>query len=389
MPQRKANTLCGTRPGAVLPAILLHLCLVLSVHAQQWVTPGVSAPRVQRVVFASASVGAPVSYHVYTPAAYAADPARRFPVLYWLHGTNSVLTGISPMSSWFDSAISSGRIPPMIVVFPNGLGTGMWCNWAAQPVPVEDMVIRDLLPEVDARFRTIAARHGRIIEGFSMGGYGAARLGFRYNHLFGGISMLAAGPLQLDFTLDQPGSPVSPAQRAQIFQDVYGNDPAIFLAQSPWMLAELNRPALLAAGTPIRQLIGGADFTLPANLDFHARMDALSIPHGFFNPPGIGHDVLALFGAYGEANWAFYRSVFDPPAAPCVSDIAGPGGTRPGDGTVDGSDFIAFINSFSIGDTAVDSTADIAGGGAAGTEPDGTVDGSDFIAFINAFSLGC
>jgi hypothetical protein len=111
------------------------------------------------------------------------------------------------------------------------------------------------------------------------------------------VRLLAAGPLQLDFTLDQPGSPVSPAQRAQIFSDVYGNDPAIFLAQSPWMLAELNRPALLAAGTPIRQLIGGADFTLPANLDFHARMTALAIPHGFFNPPGIGHDVLALFGA--------------------------------------------------------------------------------------------
>ncbi len=61
------------------------------------------------------------------------------------------------------------------------------------------------------------------------------------------------------------------------------------------------------------------------------------------------------------------------------------GGGEPGpDGTVDGSDFIAFINAFAIGDWP----ADIAGGGANADRPDGTVDGSDFIAFINAFAIG-
>jgi len=59
------------------------------------------------------------------------------------------------------------------------------------------------------------------------------------------------------------------------------------------------------------------------------------------------------------------------------------------DGTVDGSDFIAFINSFGTGDVAVDPLADVAGGGNAGDLPDGIVDGSDFVAFINAFSAGC
>lgn len=59
------------------------------------------------------------------------------------------------------------------------------------------------------------------------------------------------------------------------------------------------------------------------------------------------------------------------------------------DGAVDGSDFIAFINSFSSGDASVDPLADLAGGGNDGTQPDGIIDGSDFIAFINAFSVGC
>jgi hypothetical protein len=79
-------------------------------------------------------------------------------------------------------------------------------------------------------------------------------------------------------------------------------------------------------------------------------------------------------------------------AAKCsVADIVGTNGgpIQCADGTVDGSDFIAFINSFSIGDATIDPLADIAGGGATGEVPDGTIDGTDFIAFINAFAIGC
>jgi hypothetical protein len=80
----------------------------------------------------------------------------------------------------------------------------------------------------------------------------------------------------------------------------------------------------------------------------------------------------------------------------CLADVAGgnedalPSGGP--DGNVDGADFIAFINSFAIGDAAVDPTADVVGGAnqlLAEGGPDGTIDGSDFIAFINAFAAGC
>jgi probable HAF family extracellular repeat protein len=72
------------------------------------------------------------------------------------------------------------------------------------------------------------------------------------------------------------------------------------------------------------------------------------------------------------------------------ADIAGGGDlANEPDGTVDGTDFIAFINSFALSDAAVDPLADIAGGGDTGLEPDGTIDGTDFIFFINAFAIGC
>ncbi len=73
-----------------------------------------------------------------------------------------------------------------------------------------------------------------------------------------------------------------------------------------------------------------------------------------------------------------------------IADIAGGGPDgRSYDGIVDGADFIAFINSFGIGNRALDPLADIAGSGSDGLSPDGSIDGSDFIAFINGFAAGC
>jgi hypothetical protein len=74
----------------------------------------------------------------------------------------------------------------------------------------------------------------------------------------------------------------------------------------------------------------------------------------------------------------------------CTADIGGGGSNadQP-DGTIDGTDFILFINSFSIGDATVDPMADVAGGGPNADQPDGTIDGTDFIEFINAFAAGC
>jgi len=74
-----------------------------------WVTPAVTAPGVSQQVFYSAAVGASVSYHIYRPPANIAQPERRFPVLYWLHGASSVLTGIATVSGIFNSAIASDR----------------------------------------------------------------------------------------------------------------------------------------------------------------------------------------------------------------------------------------------------------------------------------------
>lgn len=338
--------------------VFVILLAVASPAAAQWVTPPVSAPRVQQRFFQSVAAGTLVSYHVYTPPAYDAHPERRFPVLFWLHGFGAGTSSISPLSAWFDNAIARGDIPPMIVVFPNGLADSMWCDSFDGDVPMETVVITELLPAVDASLRTVGGREGRIIEGFSMGGYGAGRMGFRRSDLFAGVSMLGAGPLQQDF-LDGPPGVVTPEQRAFIYELVYGSDPVYFLAQSPWLIAQQNATAITARGTKVRMAVGTADPMYPDNVDMHAHLDSLGIVHSFTTPPGVGHQTMTLLTALGPANGAFYRSVLREPdldgdglvgAADLAALLGGWGGAGmadvDGDGVAGASDLAALLGSW-------------------------------------------
>jgi len=145
-----------------------------------WVLPEVNAPRVQRVLFDSKTAGQPVSCHVFTPESYDTEKERRFPVLYWLHGSGgSTSAAVAQIAQRYGEAMRAGKIPPMIMVFPNGLPMGMWCDWKDGSVKLETMFIEELIPHIDRSFRTQAKREGRIIEGFSMAGM--ARRGWDSN----------------------------------------------------------------------------------------------------------------------------------------------------------------------------------------------------------------
>jgi hypothetical protein len=144
--------------------------------AVPWITREVKAPRVSFHTFESAGAKTKVSYHLYTPAAYDASESddRRFPVVYWLHGSGGGLAGIPQVARHFDAAIEAGKTPPCLVVFVNGLVEGMYVDWKDGTAPLETVIVKDLVPHIDGTYRTIATREGRMLDGFSMGGYGAA-----------------------------------------------------------------------------------------------------------------------------------------------------------------------------------------------------------------------
>ena len=269
-----------------------------------WVTPQAQATGVKFMTYSSSAARSRVSYHVYTPPTYNQSRTQRFPVLYWLHGTGTPYQAIPFVAGTFDAAIRAGKIPPMLIVFPNGLDHGQFANSKDGKQPIETMITREILPLVDRSFRTIADRKGRIVEGFSMGGYGAARLGFKYPELFGTVSMDAAGTLDLDFS--GPRARENPEERNEILRTVYGNDMAYYRACSPINITTNNVRAL--RGTQrVRQVIGDLDFTLSDNVAFHGHLDRLGIRHDFRTVPGVKHDCARLQAGLGEGYWSFYR----------------------------------------------------------------------------------
>ncbi len=284
-PQGQGNRLAA-RPSTDLP----------------WVTRGVEAPQVTFRTFRSDAAGTDVSYHVYTPVAYEASPSARFPVLYWLHGTEGGIGHIRPVARMFHTAIRDEGVPPMIIVFVNGLSKRLWTDSKDGRAPVETVFVTELIPRIDRTLRTIPDRGGRILEGFSMGGYGAARIGFRHPHLFGGVSILAAGPLDPEF--EGPRATGNPL-RTQILADVCDGDMSCFRAGHPWTIAASNAAVLRRSGIVIRQAVGSRDLSLALNRRFHEHLVSLGIAHEFTVVDGVGHDTRELMS--GLANAEFYR----------------------------------------------------------------------------------
>jgi enterochelin esterase-like enzyme len=142
-----------------------------------WRTVAIAAPGVSYHEFQSEAADLSVSYHLYTPPGYVSEGQRRFPVVYWLHGSGGGLSGIEPLAREFDAAIRSGEAPPFLAVFVNGLRFGMYVDWKDGRAPLESVIVRDLVPHIDGAYRTVSSCRGRMLDGFSMGGMGPPGLG--------------------------------------------------------------------------------------------------------------------------------------------------------------------------------------------------------------------
>ncbi len=289
--------------------VITLITLLLAFQQNPWVTQPVDVPDLYHVIYDSEAIQGEASFHIYIPPAYFDDEDQHFPVLYYLHGGGGGLQGLPILRNYFHNNMQNGTLPEMIVVFPWGLPFGMWVNSKDGSQPVESLVIEDLIPYVDANYRTIANRSGRIVEGFSMGGYGAARFGLLYPDLFAGFSMLGAGPLQLDF-INYPHVRTPLPQRLEIFNDVYGNDMAFFEAMSPWRIAEAVVDDL-PENYPIRMVVGDEDELLIMNQELREHWESIGLPFDYIEVPDAPHAAMAvLMWMTQNGKQSFYREVF-------------------------------------------------------------------------------
>jgi S-formylglutathione hydrolase FrmB len=134
---------------------------------------------------------------VYTPPGYDPHASRRYPVLYVLHGfTGNALgmIGARPWErnvvQWVDLLIRERRMPHAILAIVDGfsrLGGSQFVD-SVHNGDYATYVTTEVVPQIDARYRTIAHEGGRAILGKSSGGFGAVHLCMTYPGIFGAFA---------------------------------------------------------------------------------------------------------------------------------------------------------------------------------------------------------
>jgi enterochelin esterase-like enzyme len=131
--------------------------------------------------FYSSALARTMPYAVYLPPGYDADPNARFVTLYMLHG------GSGSNQEWVDygllkaadTLMGARTIPQMIIALPQG-NQEYWVDHITSLIDNGERwgtyLAKEVVPEIDRRFRTYASADARAIGGLSMGGHAAMQL---------------------------------------------------------------------------------------------------------------------------------------------------------------------------------------------------------------------
>lgn len=139
----------------------------------------------------------PLFFRVYLPPCYDFEPALRFPVLYFLHGQSFKDDQWDRLSAdeTLDKLILDEGILPFIMVMPRE-SNYMIDQWTSKYGPA---LAEELVPWVDAHYRTCALRGCRAIGGLSRGAGWAVRTGLIYWETFSAIGGHSLAPFRGDF----------------------------------------------------------------------------------------------------------------------------------------------------------------------------------------------
>jgi len=177
--------------------------------------------QLRQVFYPSKSASTNLRCFVYTPPDYEKDLSKRYPVLYLQHGGGEDETGwgnqgFTPFI--MDNLIAEGKSKPFIIVMANSYVPGANFGFAAtnQPPPTNTLysstiggpggrnynpaafarvLIEDLIPYVDANFRTLADQPHRAMAGLSMGGMQTRSIALANLDKFSHIGVFSGGSI--------------------------------------------------------------------------------------------------------------------------------------------------------------------------------------------------
>lgn len=226
--------------------------------------------------YRSAAMKRDVGYCIYLPPSYAQNLKLRYPVIYHLHGAGGNETRSVYSAKVLHEGILAGRWPELIMVFPNGGRSTMYQDSADGRFMAETTFMKELIPHIDATYRTIAEPKARCIEGFSMGGRGSTHLAMRYPEMFGSL-------------FNQSGNVYHVSDVSKAPNPYLGDESERLKANDPYLNLLMNL-AFIKANLRIQVACGTAD---PDHLttvrEYHTALTAAGVPHSYFEVEGLAH----------------------------------------------------------------------------------------------------
>lgn len=269
---------------------LLWMALAATCFAQQGMVK-------ESLKVKSATLGKDVEYNIYLPADYETS-TRRYPVLYLLHGytdDETAWTQFGEANRIADRMLQSGEITPMIIVMPDA-GVSWYVNSADGKVMYEDFFVKELIPHIDATYRSRSSREFRAVAGLSMGGHGSLIMAMKHPDLFVAAAPLSAGILTEDEIVAMPDE-----NWDEVFGPPYGKG----LKAKERLTAHLFQNWILkivetANADELKKVkyyidCGDGDFLIKGNMALHAAMIDKKVPHEFRVRDG-------------EHNWTYWRT---------------------------------------------------------------------------------
>ena len=166
--------------------------------------------QLREIFFYSKSTESSRRAFVYTPPGYDQNSDQRYPVLYLQHGwgENEYGWGVQGRTAWImDNLIAENKTRPFIIVMTYGMTNdtrpGGLRNFDIKPF--ETVLVDELIPHVDANFRTIPDQPHRAMAGLSMGGMETKIITLKHLDKFSHIGLFSGGSVSMEDVEKAPG----------------------------------------------------------------------------------------------------------------------------------------------------------------------------------------
>lgn len=300
----------GGLGAAVLGGLSLSACGGGDAHAASppASSPGTSASSITEISFSSAVLGGTRYVKVYLPTGYASS-GLRYPVVYMLHGRGDSLSAWGRNQAMFDELIAAGTIPAFIGVMPDAPSSdrggyyvdSAYTNAKLPGAKVETGIINELLPYIDANYRTIQHRDARALAGYSMGAYGALRYALVYPEQFSATIVMSPAIY----------TPLPPAGSSTREFGAFGSGDTLFVDE---IYRSKTYPALLAGfaakNLALKMFIAAGDDEYKEPNPAEAMNDIDMEAHLLFNRVSrIGTIKAELRILNGEHDWPVWQPV--------------------------------------------------------------------------------